>query len=322
MKKLLAVILASVMVISLAACGGNEPSSTAVATQTTSEPPPATAQAPEEDAQATEEAEPALEEAEPADGGNEDLGEFHISFAGGTTCSNEYDAINAYMDAISAASDGNIQWEYYPSGSALSSQEMVDGLSAGITYCGRIDSDCYPTMFSLSNVVTFPLQGFDDNVKATKVLWDLYNEYPEVAAEWENYKVLQLYVYPSFIFKTEQLPADISEMDWSYKVCGICFNLDFWNQLPAQYQEIIESLSGYDASIASAEAVQADTEEWLDFLSRGGFKTTLESTDEAYGEWQAACDGFAASWAEEVTASTGVDGATFLALAQELYAGY
>ena len=150
----------------------------------------------------------------------------------------------------------------------------------------------------------------------------MYNEYPEVAAQWSDYKVLQLYVYPSFIFKTQQLPADINEMDWSYKVCCICCNMYFWNNLPEPYQEIIESLSGYDASIASAEAVQADIEDWLDFLSRGGYKTALDPADEDYGEWQAACDGFAADWAEDVTASTGVDGAAFLAHAKELYASY
>ena len=111
-------------------------------------------------------------------------------------------------------------------------------------------------------------------------------------------------------------------MDWSYKVCCICCDMDFWNQIPTQYQEIIEGIPGYDASIVSAEAVQADIEEWLDFLSGGGYKTAIDPADEDYGEWKAACDGFAASWAEEITASTGVDGTALLARKRELYAGY
>ena len=109
---------------------------------------------------------------------------------------------------------------------------------------------------------------------------------------------------------------------------AIAMNWDSWNGLPAEYQEAIDSVSGREASLDSAQAfsdaIDAAREEIVASNgSNGQPGEFITLTDEEMAEWQVAADEYAAQWCEEITASNaGVDGAEFLQLAKETYAQY
>ena len=423
MKKLLAMILASAMVLSLAACGSGSASSAAADTKEAAsaaasevkEAASAAASAATEAASAAasevKEAASAVEEAateaasaateaasaatEAASAATEavvgdvpDLGDFTLTFSShDPETSDIMKATQAYFDKINEVTNGHVTVEPYYSAVMAGVKDVGDMVSSGGVDMGWIYTSYYPTQFTLSDVITLPLQGFGDNVKSTQLLWDLYTTVPEMAAQWDNeYKVLQLYANPPMILETLDPITDVSQIKgknirvpagaitdilatWGaagvtmgppdiyeamekrnvdgyifeeagsrsfslFEVTNYCLdmplfvgafsiavNWDSWNQLPAEYQAAIESISGYEASMVSAQAFedsrltgrQAAIDDGVEFLV---------PTDEELAGWKAACDEYAAKWAEDITNSTGIDGAAYLAKAQELYAGY
>ncbi len=48
-------------------------------------------------------------------------------------------------------------------------------------------------------------------VVSTNTLWDLYDKYPEVQAEWANYKLLNLYGNPGMLFASNEGPVETPE---------------------------------------------------------------------------------------------------------------
>ncbi|MGN1001543.1 MAG: TRAP transporter substrate-binding protein [Oscillospiraceae bacterium] len=101
---------------------------------------------------------------------------------------------------------------------------------------------------------------------------------------------------------------------------GLIMNLDAWNSLPAEYQEIIEGLSGREASIGAAEAFAAAVEAARETITAAGGEFVSVS-DEAMAEFAVEADKYAASWADGRSAD-GFDGAAYLARAKELAAKY
>ncbi len=106
-----------------------------------------------------------------------------------------------YFDQIEEVTDGHVKVEGYYSAVLASVSAVGDMVSSGGVDMGWIYTSYYPTQFTLSDVITLPMQGFGDNVAATQLLWDLYESVPEMAAQWDNeYKVLQLYANPAMKF--------------------------------------------------------------------------------------------------------------------------
>jgi TRAP-type C4-dicarboxylate transport system substrate-binding protein len=256
---------------------------------------------------------------------SEKLGSFDLTMSMSINTAGEdislAEKIIEYFDEIKEATDGHVATTVYPGGSLAGASEIYDYLSDGVVDIGLINPVYAPDKFNLSNAFSLPLQGFDDSVKATEMIWDLYEEYPEFAAEWnDKFEVLQLFVFPESIVKTNEL-TPLDQIMVKGTLYGICVNKDLWNLLPSEYQEIIKDHSGRKASIASAEALKTNYRiqtEWL----QGMGKTILDPSDEKYGQWKSACDVFAIQWAEEASAASGVDAAAFLNRAKELYAHY
>ena len=110
-------------------------------------------------------------------------------------------ATQAYFDKIKEVTDGHVVVEPYYSAVLASVSAVGDMVSSGGVDMGWVYTSYYPTQFTLSDVITLPMQGFGDNVVATNLLWDLYETVPEMAAQWDNeYKVLQLYANPAMKF--------------------------------------------------------------------------------------------------------------------------
>jgi TRAP-type C4-dicarboxylate transport system substrate-binding protein len=296
-------------------------------------------------------------------------------------------AAQAYFDEIEEVTDGHVVVEGYYSAVLAGVSAVGDMVSSGGVDMGWIYTSYYPTLFTLSDVITLPLQGFGDNVAATNLLWDLYETVPEMAAQWDNeYKVLQLYANPAmkFMFSekittadqikglnircpagaiTDVLaawggsgitmgPPDIYEAMEKKNVDGYIFeevgcnsfslyevtpyyldmpmfvgafsiacNWDSWNALPQEYQDAIQSISDRDASLASANAFKGALDDARAIAADAGVEF-VTPTDAEIATWAVEADKYAASWAEGITSSIGIDGAAYLQNAKDIYAKY
>ena len=298
-----------------------------------------------------------------------------------------------YFDQISEVTGGKVQVEMLASAVVASAATVGDMISSQGVDMGWVYTSYYPTQFTLSDVITLPLQGFEDNVAATEMLWDLYETVPEMAAQWDNeYKVLQLYANPPMIFEmktpissvddihgmtircpsgaiTDILaawgasgismgPPDIYEAmeknnidGYIFEVVGttsfslqevtnyyldmglytgpfaVAMNWDSWNSLPQEYRDAIDGISGREASLASAQNFHDSMESAIELIkssngSNGQPGEFITPTADEIAGWQVAADEYAASWCESITQTTGIDGAAYLAQAQEIIAQY
>ena len=101
---------------------------------------------------------------------------------------------------------------------------------------------------------------------------------------------------------------------------ALIMNLDAWNSIPAEYQEIIDGLSGKEASLGAAQAfADAVNVAREDIVAAGGEFVTV--SDEAKAEFAVEADIYAGTWAEQQSAD-GFDAAAFLARAKEIAASY
>lgn len=103
---------------------------------------------------------------------------------------------------------------------------------------------------------------------------------------------------------------------------GLIMNLEQWNRLPEEYQQIIDGLSGREASLGAAQAFADDVVAKRDVITEAGGEF-VEMTDEAVAELQVDADAYAETWVADKT-TDGFDAAAYLADAKafaESYAG-
>lgn len=114
----------------------------------------------------------------------------------------------AWADAISEATGGRLKVTLFGSGTLASAADVGAMVESGGVDIGWVYTSFYKGQFPLSDVLTLPLSGFGDPVVSTNVLWDLYEKYPQLAAEWDSYKLLNLYANPGMIFCSAGKPID------------------------------------------------------------------------------------------------------------------
>jgi TRAP-type C4-dicarboxylate transport system substrate-binding protein len=169
------------LVLSLAACGsGNSSSSNTSSGSTTS-----------------------------AGGPAKELGhyEFSLSIHDPAT-SNNGKFYQAWADTIYKKTDGHVKITLYFSGSLASAADVGEMVETGGVDIGWIYTSYYKGQFPLTDVTNIPMGGFGDAVTTTNVLWDLYEKYDELKAEWASYKVLNLYGIPGMVFASVKAPID------------------------------------------------------------------------------------------------------------------
>ena len=145
---------------------------------------------------------------------------------------------------------------------------------------------------------------------------------PEIYESIEK-GVISGYIFePSGItnFSLEEVTKYYTDLPMYDGPFALIMNMEQWNSLPAEYQEIIDGLSGKEASLGAAQAfADAVNVAREDIVAAGG--EFVEVSDEAKAEFAVEADKYAATWSEQQSAD-GFDAAAFLAKAKELAASY
>ncbi len=179
------------LTFALTACGSDEPSSSG--SNTPAPPPPKAA---------------ADSAAKPA----KDLGTFEFSLSmHDPVTSNNGKFYQAWADKIHEATDGHVTITIYGSSSLAAAPDVGEMVETGGVDIGWLFTSFYAGQFPLTDVTTLPMVGFGDSDTSTKVLWDLYEKYEELRAEWKNYKVLNLYGNPGMLFASNRGPVETPE---------------------------------------------------------------------------------------------------------------
>ena len=120
------------------------------------------------------------------------------------------------LNQISEESGGRLQFQYNPGGSLFSAGESVEAVRSGNCDICWNSSSAAVGIFPVSEALTVPLLGITCARMGSKVYQDMYNEIPEVAAEFEDFKVITVHscgTAPiSTISKKLETPADLKGM--------------------------------------------------------------------------------------------------------------
>jgi TRAP-type C4-dicarboxylate transport system substrate-binding protein len=191
-RKLLTLILALTLAFALTACGG-KPAETSASPSAAASPDDTASPSP------VSTSEPSAEELP--------YFELSLSMHDPVTSSNGL-FWQAWADEISAATDGHVKITLYGSSTLASAADVGAMVETGGADIGWVYTSFYKGQFPLTDVLTLPLSGFGDPVIGTNVLWDLYDKYPQLAAEWDSFKLLNLYANPGMIFCSSGKPID------------------------------------------------------------------------------------------------------------------
>ena len=93
---------------------------------------------------------------------------------------------------ITEASGGRITFVYYNGGSLVSGPESMDAVRNGVADMAWCVNSMYTGQFPLGQFTELPLNGITCSQMGSKVYTDMFNEIPEVAAEYKDYKVIEV----------------------------------------------------------------------------------------------------------------------------------
>lgn len=199
-KKLASILLAGTMALGLAACSSSSSDSgTDEATGGT-----------EETTGGTETSTAEAEESSSSSSGESVTLNFSMHSAEDSTNGVMFREV---FDEMNEASGGGLNIDIFGSALLASSSEVADMVKQGGCDMGWIFTSFYTGQYPLTDVISIPLLGAQTSEQGTNVLWDLYENYPEMADEWSDYKVLFLYANPvSYIYSNSEVTTldDIS----------------------------------------------------------------------------------------------------------------
>lgn len=279
-------------------------------------------------------------------------------------------------DQVYEQTDGAVKITIYPGGTLAAGTDAAEAVLKGTADMGWIFTTFFPGQFPLTDIATLPMM-YEDNIQATTLLLDLYEQSEDLQKELSNYKVLGMSCNPiNFIYTKDKPvnsmadmrglnmratagvatdmvkgwggspalmgPGDMYEalnkgvldgfmFEWSgfnsfnlYEVINYCtelstfcgpflvlMNKNTWNELPAEYQEVIDNVWNREASLAVAQV-------FADDAATGRAKAIEEGVeiialDEASAaEFQHVADNYVDQWVTDNNAQDYYDLATTL----------
>jgi TRAP-type C4-dicarboxylate transport system substrate-binding protein len=270
----------------------------------------------------------------------------------------------AMFDDIEKRTNGKVKVTVHGSGTLAPAPAVVDMVRDGGCDIGWVFTSFYFGQYPLSDVIAVPLQDAETCQQGTKVLWDLYEKYPKMADEWKDFHVLTMYGNPvSYVYSKDPI-AKISDLrgktirstsggvaevlkawganvisappieifdgmskgvmqGYTFEPTGIVdyslgevtpyvtdlllyqgpfvtvMNKGVYESLPKEYQAAFDAWTGREASLKFAQMFQDYTDKCMnDFLAKSK-KVSVSAADRA--EFQKAADAFAATWAKQYT---------------------
>jgi len=112
-----------------------------------------------------------------------------------------------WAEMIGERTNGRVKIEIYPGGALCKDDKVYPSVVSGLVDIGPGVLAHYPGRFPLSSVMELPLLGFTSANDATKALWEVYEKFPEVRAEYSDVHMLWLKDKPLFQIQTVKKPV-------------------------------------------------------------------------------------------------------------------
>jgi TRAP-type C4-dicarboxylate transport system substrate-binding protein len=122
------------------------------------------------------------------------------------------DVLVPWAKIVEKRTGGKLKFTIYPGKSLLPPKEAYDGAISGIADISHGGLPHFPGRFLLSNGISLPFLGLMSATQASKVLWKIYETFPEVQNEWREVHVLWLFAHTPFQLHTRRPIRKIADM--------------------------------------------------------------------------------------------------------------
>ena len=114
------------------------------------------------------------------------------------------DIFEPWAAQISKATQGRVKVVNFYAESLGKAVDAFDNTVSGICDIAELGHEYTPGRFSLSMVYYLPFLGANSAEACSRALWALYQEFPEIQAEYPGVKVLSQWATPAFQFLTSK----------------------------------------------------------------------------------------------------------------------
>ncbi len=123
------------------------------------------------------------------------------------------EAANPWLDKVEAATGGQVKIERYFGQTLFPGKDTWESLKAGIADLGWCMHQYWANLTPLAEVVTLPFMPFESAEQAGAIMWQLYTEFPSIAAQFsDNHPVALWASSPYYLLTTDKAvrtPADV-----------------------------------------------------------------------------------------------------------------
>ncbi|MFC1862573.1 TRAP transporter substrate-binding protein DctP [Thermodesulfobacteriota bacterium] len=96
----------------------------------------------------------------------------------------------AWCNEVNAETNGKVKVTMYPGGTLMQAADAIAGTKAGIAHIALIVSDMVASERPLTPILQLPFLGLGDWEEGAKMMEQLRQEFPELGAEYSDFKIL------------------------------------------------------------------------------------------------------------------------------------
>lgn len=116
-------------------------------------------------------------------------------------------ALEPFAQAVNDATNGTVTVEFQPGGALAPPPATFENTVAGGQEMGWALQGYHAGLFPVTEIVEQPFQ-FTSAVQATSTLWDLYEKYPEMQAEYDDVQLIGLWTHDVGDIWTKDVPVE------------------------------------------------------------------------------------------------------------------
>ena len=111
-----------------------------------------------------------------------------------------------WAEEVEKATNGRVKVVIYPSGTLCKVGDMLDAVGTGIADVGWCWPGLQKGVAPLSEVMNIPML-YDRAEVGSHAIWDVYEQVPEVQAEYDGYKLLSMWSTDAYVIGTIDKPV-------------------------------------------------------------------------------------------------------------------
>jgi TRAP-type C4-dicarboxylate transport system substrate-binding protein len=113
-----------------------------------------------------------------------------------------------WAEKIEQVTQGRVKVEIYPSATLVDKRALIEGIKNGRADLAWGVTLYWRGRFLASEVLSLPLLGFSSGESASRIYWQLYQEFPEIRSEYEGLKVLFTHYIGPYVLTTANNPIE------------------------------------------------------------------------------------------------------------------